>query len=404
LLLNDKSILCIDLIRAQFDVQKDLYLSDETWSRHCSVNNIIQKNNSMFRACSHCDKLTKNINELKQYLVKYEVLVHKQSWTRLKSRCSLIIILTFNVDQWKKINDVADIRLTEDIEQKNCQWLNSKADNKLHEVSDMLNSINDERQSVFILKEEKYASDEDWASIQTEFIRVESRLLSTSLIIWVESFKKTIEKRAAMIINISVMISEERSRKHWRRCDDLYITKYHFFQNKTDYVFALWLYQTRITKENVHKYFNDIWLHSLHSSLSFQTSDEWLNLLHRISYNIDNEQWQSRAFCILFMYEEANAVQYDIKYQNIIESLYFLLKHRLFEKDLIYALVHHYNMNNCRVYNEMHMINWWWKTQKKLSDDIIIVLLLLITDKTVLTQHQSNLVAWSFYLIIENLF
>ncbi len=206
-----------------------------------------------------------------------------------------------------------------------------------------------------------------------------------------------------MIIDIFVMISEERSRKHQRRCDDSYITKYHFFQNKTDYAFALWLYQTRITKENVHKYFNDIWLHSLHSLLSFQTSDEWLNLLHWISYDIDNEQWQSRAFCISFMYEEADAVQYDIKYQNIIDSLCFLLKHRLFEKDLVYAFIHHYNANNCQVYSEMHTIDWWWKTQEKLSDDITIVSLLLTTDKTVLTQHQSDFVAWSFYLIIENL-
>jgi len=296
------------------------------------------------------------------------------------------------------------MHLTEDIEQKNCQWLNSKANNKLYEIHDMLDSINDERQSVSISKEKKYASDEDWASIQTESIRVESEFLSTSSIIQVESFKKTIEKRAAMIIDISVMISEERSRKHQRECDDSYITKYHFFQNKTDYAFALWLYQTKITKENVHKYFDDIWLHSLHLSLSFQTSDEWLNLLHWISYDIDNEQWQSRAFCISSMYEEADAVQYDIKYQNIINSLCFLLKHQSFEKDLVYAFICHYNANNCRVYSEMRTIDWWWETQEKLSDDVTIVSFLLTTDKTVLIQHQNDLVAWSFYLIIENLF
>ncbi len=223
----------------QSDVQKDLYLSDETWSRHRSVNNMIQENNSMFHACSHYDKFAKNISELKRHLVKCEVLVHKQLQTRFKSRHSSIIVSTLNVDQWKKINDVADMHLTEDIEQKNCQWLNLKADNKLHEVSDMLNSINDERQSVSISKEKKYASDEDRALIQIKTIHVKLRLLSTFLIIWVESFKKTIEKRAAMIIDISVMISEERSRKRQRRCDDSYITKYHLFQNKTDYAFAL---------------------------------------------------------------------------------------------------------------------------------------------------------------------
>jgi len=103
------------------------------------------------------------------------------------------------------------------------------------------------------------------------------------------------------------------------------------------------------------------------------------------------------------MYEEADAVQYDIKYQNIINSLRFLLRHWSFEKDLVYALVHHYNANNCRVYSEMHMIDWWWETQEKLSDNVTIVSLLLTTDKTALTQHQNDLVAWSFYLIIENL-
>jgi len=167
----------------QSDVQKDLYLSDETWSRHHSVNNMIQENNSMFCACSHCDKLAKNISELKQYIIKCEVLIHKQSWTRFEFRRSLIIISTLNVDWWKKINDVADIHFIKDIEQKNYQWLNSKAGNKLHEVSDMLDSINNKRQSVSILKEKKYASDKDWTSIQTEFIHVESKLLSTFLII-----------------------------------------------------------------------------------------------------------------------------------------------------------------------------------------------------------------------------
>ena len=77
---------------------------------------MIQENNLMFHICSHYDKLAKNINELKWHLIKYEVLIYKQSWTRFKFKCSLIIILTLNVDQWKKINDVADTHLTEDIE------------------------------------------------------------------------------------------------------------------------------------------------------------------------------------------------------------------------------------------------------------------------------------------------
>ena len=51
----------------------------------------------------------------------------------------------------------------------------------------------------------------------------------------------------------------------------------------------------------------------------------------------------------------------------------------------------------------MHTADWWWETQKKLSDDVIMISLLIFIDKTVLTEHWSNLSAWFIYLTIENL-
>jgi hypothetical protein len=70
---------------------------------------------------------------------------------------------------------------------------------------------------------------------------------------------------------------------------------------------------------------------------------------------------------------------------------------------MVYALIHHYNSDEKWVYSELHTEDWWWQTQKKLSNDATVVSLLIFTDKTILTQHQGDLSAWSVYLTIENL-
>ena len=51
----------------------------------------------------------------------------------------------------------------------------------------------------------------------------------------------------------------------------------------------------------------------------------------------------------------------------------------------------------------MHTEEWWWQTQTELLSSAILVLLLISTDKTMLTQHQSDISVWLIYLTIENL-
>ncbi len=108
-------------------------------------------------------------------------------------------------------------------------------------------------------------------------------------------------------------------------------------------------------------------------------------------------------FTVKFSYKEVQEEQHCILYHDIIEILRFLLSHSSFQDELIYAFIQHYNVNNFWIYDEMHTADWWWKTQKKLSDDAIMISLLIFIDKTVLTEHQSNLSAWFIYLTIENL-
>ncbi len=128
-----------------------------------------------------------------------------------------------------------------------------------------------------------------------------------------------------------------------------------------------------------------------------------MTLLHQILYDVKNDEWHSWTFTIEFSYEEVQEEQHCILYHDIIETLRFLLSHSSFQDELIYALIWHYNVNNFQVYDKMHTADWWWETQKKFSDDVIIISLLIFIDKTVLTEHWSNLSAWFIYLTIENL-
>ena len=79
------------------------------------------------------------------------------------------------------------------------------------------------------------------------------------------------------------------------------------------------------------------------------------------------------------------------------------MSHKSFTENLIYTSVQHYNSDDRWIYNEMHTDDWWWETQKELSDNATLILLLIFTDKTALTQYQSDLSVWSVYLMIENL-
>ena len=234
------------------------------------------------------------------------------------------------------------------------------------------------------LKFRDYVSDNESMSAQSTFIHNQDDLLSISFFIWVKTFEETTDDRADTVLNI------ERNKKS----DEI---EYHSFQNESDYIFALWLHSTHITKRKVNEFFADEWLIKMHSYLSFKNENEWLRLLKKILYEIDEmhkrQKWTSQKFTVESVYENIADQKYVIQYWCVLNIIHFLLDHQSFQNELIYALVHHYNENNWRVYSEMHTEKWWWKTQKKLLNNATLVLLLISTDKTVLTQHWEDLSA-----------
>ncbi len=47
----------------------------------------------------------------------------------------------------------------------------------------------------------------------------------------------------------------------------------------------------------------------------------------------------------------------QVQYQDIIQDIRFLIDHKSFETNLLYASVRQYNDNDEKIYNEMHTDN-----------------------------------------------
>lgn len=124
---------------------------------------------------------------------------------------------------------------------------------------------------------------------------------------------------------------------------------------------------------------------------SFQTAKYWHQKMHKISWDIKDDN------CIAHNVHNGSNIasmkskQYTIYYCNVVEAIQFLLSHGPFNDNFIYAPKHHYTLEGRRVYNKIHTGDWWWSQQEQLPENATVVPLLLATNKTVLTQHHGNL-------------
>ena len=176
------------------------------------------------------------------------------------------------------------------------------------------------------------------------------------------------------------------------------------------------------------RFFQDKRLAPLHSGLSFQNAQQWLEQLQRIPHGVgkysdkrrlpntscealeessheaeEDKGWMSTSVTVQSTFENVEKTTYQIQHRDILGAIRFLIGHPPFANDLAYAPIRQYNDNGSRIYTEMHTANWWWETQQKLPDRATVVPLLLATDKTVLTQHHGDTAAWPVYLTIGNL-
>ncbi len=166
-------------------------------------------------------------------------------------------------------------------------------------------------------------------SLRIETIQLQTELLFTSSALQVEIFIKTIDHDVEITVDVSKKISELLSLNS-QMIKNINNNQYYSFQCKADYAFAHWLHQTKIIKDSVNRFFQDLRLQVLHQHVSFHNVNKWLTLLHQISYDVENDKWHSWMFTVKFSYEEVQEEQHCILYYDIIETLQFLLSHSSF--------------------------------------------------------------------------
>lgn len=93
-------------------------------------------------------------------------------------------------------------------------------------------------------------------------------------------------------------------------------------------------------------------------------------------------------------------------YQDVMSLVQFLLGHRPFEHEMVYAPTHAFMSSTddpTRVYHELYSGDWWWDIQRRLPDGATVVPIILAVDKTQLSLLSGDVAAWPVYLVIGNL-
>ena len=100
------------------------------------------------------------------------------------------------------------------------------------------------------------------------------------------------------------------------------------------------------------------------------------------------------------------ADQHFFVYQNILSLIAFIISHRPFADELVYAPSQFFSGNTdypVRVYHELHSGDWWWNIQQSLPDGATVVPIIISVDKTQLSLISGDVAAWPVYVTIGNL-
>lgn len=152
---------------------------------------------------------------------------------------------------------------------------------------------------------------------------------------------------------------------------------------------------------NIDKFLKNPNLKPLSNQLSFTTADSLFGTLSQLPVGIREDSWKTRD--VLIQVDGAEPLKFPFYYRDIVDCISFLMGHRPFKDNMVYSPVREYGEGGQRLFDEFHSGEWWWETQDRLAEGSTVVPLILASDKTQLTEHHGDLVAWPVYLTIGNL-
>jgi hypothetical protein len=176
----------------------------------------------------------------------------------------------------------------------------------------------------------------------------------------------------------------------------------------TDFAFAFasWLQRVRCTLGDVDNLFADARLGDLHSRLPFRTGRQWQEAMSGIQSGLQHDVWIQEDLAVTTSLRGLRPNTHTFIYQDIMSLIIFLLSHRPFAHEMVYAPSRSFTgtaNDPIRVYHELHSGDWWWNIQERLLDGATVVPIILAVDKTQLSIISGDVAAWPVYVTIGNL-
>lgn len=229
--------------------------------------------------------------------------------------------------------------------------------------------------------------------------------LSTATTASEVTYKEYTKRGAGAAIPWVSSIEEYRWRSQVRDLLESSDERRHYFPFKSskDYGFSQWAHHGKLAQSHVDSYLKNESINTRPQEFSYKNASEWRNQLHRIPYGIPKDHWHVRTFKIAREIDDLEDIECDVYRRDVLDVVRFLLGHKPFKDDLVYAPVRRESEENGRTYTEIHTGDWWWQTQELLPDDSTVVPLLLDSDKTLMTAHGGDLSLWPVYVTIGNL-
>lgn len=171
--------------------------------------------------------------------------------------------------------------------------------------------------------------------------------------------------------------------------------------SKSELAFARWVVKERIGRGQIDRLFKnkDIALEFLNTQGWKSKSYHSLKKLVRL---VDGNRidWICTEIEIP---APSGRTHVPVYHQSIVSVIKFLISHKPFKEDLVYAPVKEYKGNMDRVYSEAYTADVWWDLQEKLPDGATVIPIQWFSDKTHLTQFRGDHGVHPCYVTILNL-
>jgi hypothetical protein len=184
------------------------------------------------------------------------------------------------------------------------------------------------------------------------------------------------------------------------------------FADEFEYAFASWLSCIHCTKGDVEELFADPRLSPLHDMLGFKSANEWEASIDAVPHGIRGNPWSTTSISVPGVGldgQTPTVEKHELLHQNVVDIISFQLSYQPFREHLRYVPERIYRQSrrvpgrDVRMYTSLGDSDWWWDVQRSLPDGATVVPVLIGVDKTHLTNHRGDQVAWPVYISIGNL-